>query len=111
LQLPDLNNQKMDAKILLGCILQKFIDVKVSQYKQYNSFAYISHSNSSLTVGREKGIETQIYFKKIIIGIEGYQSDISKYDKGPTALRSLNLTHITSPIHSLLHLLPWEYYK
>ena len=38
----------------------------------------------------------------------GYQHEITNYDKGPDALRDLGITHINSPIHSLLHLLSRE---
>ncbi len=100
----------MDSKIILGRILQKFIDVKVSKYHQYNEFGFVQLSQSSVTVSRETGADTPIQFNKLLIAIEGYQKNPGMYNEGPVALRSLGLTHITSPIYSLLHLLPEDVY-
>ncbi len=43
----------MDSKIILGCLLQKFIDLQVSQFADYNEFGFVSLSVSSVTVSRE----------------------------------------------------------
>ena len=101
----------MEAQIILGRILQKFIDNGFSKYLDYNRFGFIELKNSSVIVSREAGDNTPDPFKDMIIAIKGYQNNISLYDEGPSSIRTLGITHITSPIHSLLHLLPKEVYQ
>jgi len=101
----------MDEKILLGRILQQFIIHKYAQHPGYNKFEYVKYSKSAIYVTREEGKDTAISFAKILVGIKGYQFDLSMYDEGPAKLRELGLTHITSPIFALLHLLPKDAYK
>lgn len=101
----------MDSKILLGKILQRFSDKKVCQVEGYNSFGYIRETNNSVYVTRENGQDTPIPFKKIIIGIEACQKNLSLYNLGPGELREYGITHINSPIWSLLHLLKEEEYN
>ncbi|SHE45459.1 hypothetical protein SAMN05444008_101439 [Cnuella takakiae] len=95
----------MDPKILLGRVLQKMLDQGFSQYANYNRFNYIRHNKNEIVVDRENGQPTKIKFSKILIAIEGYTLNPEWYDCGPSKLRALGLTHITSPIHSMLHLL------
>jgi hypothetical protein len=95
----------MDSKILLGKILQRFSDKKKSQVKGYNSFGYIYETNSAVYVTRENGNDTAISFDKIIVAIDAYKEFPELYDDGPNALRNFGITHISSPIWSLLHLL------
>lgn len=101
----------MDSKIILGKILQKFCDMKVSQVNGYNRFCYIRETNNAIYVTREKGKDTKIPFKKILIAIDAYKENPSSYDFGPNELRSFGITHLNSPIWSLLHLLPVENYS
>jgi hypothetical protein len=101
----------MDSKILLGKILQRFKDLKISQVEGYKTFGYISETNSSVKVTRETGEDTPIPFSKLIIGIEAYQSNPELYDSIPKSLREFGITHFTSPIWSLLHLLNKEDYR
>jgi hypothetical protein len=100
----------MDSKIILGRILQKFIDLKVSKYQDYNEFGFVNLTGTSVLVSRENGADTNIPLNKIITAIEGYQNNLELYNQGPSELRDLGISHITSPIHSLLHLLPNEVY-
>ncbi len=51
---------KIDAKILLGRILQKMIDQGYSQVSGYNKFTYLGHAPNKLTIGREAGQDTDI---------------------------------------------------
>jgi len=100
----------MDSKILLGKILQRFSDRSVSKVEGYNSFQYLRETDNSVYVGREKGQDTSIPFKKIIVGIEAFKENPELYDKGPNSLREFGITHINSPIWSLLRLLsPRDY--
>ena len=101
----------MDSKILLGKILQRFFDKKISKYKSYNSFGYLRETNSAVDLTREKGQNTKIPFVKILIGIESYKENPKLYDEGPIALRDFGISHINSPIYSLLHLLSKEDYE
>ena len=100
----------MDSKIILGKILQRFSDQSCSQVSGYNSFGYLHETDNAVYVSREKGDDSSIPFKKLQLAIEGYQKNPELYNSGPKELRKLGLTHITSPIYSLLHLLPKESY-
>lgn len=95
----------MESKIIFGRLLQRIIDQGYAQVNGYNCFEYVKHTDSFVTILRENGQEALIPFKKLLIGIEGYQSSPSDYNTGPTALCKYGLTHITSPIFSILHLL------
>lgn len=100
----------MDARILLGRILQRFIDLGYSQYAAYHRFGLLRYTTKSVWLSREDGEDTPVYFDKILVAIEGYQQTPALYDEGPGKLRDLGLTHVTSSIHSLLHLLSKEDY-
>jgi len=95
----------MDSKILLGKILQRFFDKKVAQVEGYNSFGYLKETNQAVRLTREGGADTVVPFKKIIKGIEAYKANPQLYDEGPSALRQFGITHVTSPIWAMLHLL------
>jgi len=101
----------MDSKILFGKILQRFKDQKISQVEGYKSFGYIRETENQVQVSREDGQDTWLPFKKILIAIEGYQKNPDLYNVGPTALRELGITHVNSPILSILHLLSKDEYK
>ena len=101
----------MDSKILLGKILQRFSDLGISKVDGYNGFEYLKETNNSIYVGRENGKDTQIPFKKILIGIEAFKARPELYKAGPSALREFGITHIASPIWSLLHLLSSKDYE
>lgn len=98
----------MDSKILLGKILQRFKDKGTSNVKGYNHFGYIRETENAIVVTREKGKDTSIPFAKLLLGIEAYKENPSLYKSTPTDLRKFGLTHITSPIFALLHLLDEE---
>lgn len=101
----------MDSKILLGKILQRFADRKIVQVEGYNAFGYIKETNNSVKVTREGGEDTLIPFSKILKGIEAYQNQPSLYNEGPVSLRQFEITHVTSPVWALLHLLSIEEYS
>lgn len=102
--------RQVDAKILLGKILQRFQDIGYAKVASYNAFKRVSETNTSVIVLREKGTEAIIPFSKILAGIKFYQENPAAYDKGPSALRKIPITHITSPVFTLLHLLPKKAY-
>jgi len=95
----------MDSKILLGKILQRFKDMGISHVEGYNSFGYVRETENSVIVTREDGQDTPIPFSKILKGIDSYKLNPSLHDEGPSVLRQFNITHVTSPVWSLLHLL------
>ena len=101
----------MDAKILLGKILQRFKDLGKAQVDGYNPFGYIRETENAVFVTRETGEDTNIPFTKIIKGIEAYQSNPNLYHSTPTALRDFGITHVTSPVYALLHLLDIVEYR
>jgi len=101
----------MDSKILLGKILQRFSDQKTAQVEGYNSFGYIRETDNAVFVTREAGDDTFIPFEKILKVIEAYKLRPNLYQEGPSALRDFGITHVTSPVWALLHLLKVEDYK
>jgi len=92
-------------------ILLQFRSKKVAQVKGYKSFGYIRETKSAVYVTREDGEDTPIPFKKILVGVEAYKNNPDLYDDGPTELRQFGITHVTSPIWSILHLLSKKDYK
>lgn len=101
----------MDSKILLGKILQKFSDQKISKVEEYNAFEYIRETNNAVSVTREDGKDTTVLFSKIIIAIDAFKENPELYFEGPGKLRDFGITHVNSPVWSLLHLLTIEEYK
>jgi hypothetical protein len=100
----------MDSKILLGKILQRFEDRGYVKIADYNRFGRVKEGASHLEVLRENNNTARVDFKKLLVAIEFYQSHPEAYDEGPSELRRAGLTHVTSPIFSLLHLLSKEAY-
>ena len=101
----------MDSKILLGKILQRFKDKAVAKVEGYNSFGYIRETENSVFVTREAGEDTPVPFEKILKGIDAYKSNTALYQSRPTVLRDFEITHVTSPVFALLHLLEEEDFK
>lgn len=101
----------MDSKILLGKILQRFKDTNKAQVEGYNAFGYIRETRNAVFVTRENGEDTPIPFEKILKGIDAYKSNSSLYQTTPTALRDVGITHLTSPVYALLHLLEENDFK
>ncbi|WP_282053364.1 hypothetical protein [Maribacter luteus] len=101
----------MDSKIILGKILQRFSDKGFCKAPGYNKFEYLRENNNAVYIGREKGKDTRIGFEKIIVGIEAFQRNPNLYSEGPNALREFGITHVNSPVWSLLHLMTQEDYQ
>lgn len=101
----------IDSKILLGKILQRLEDKGYARVKGYNTFKFINHSITNVTLLRENGKEVRIPFNKMVTCIDYYKKNIHDYDSGPAQLRKVPITHITSPIFALLHLLPKSSYS
>ncbi len=90
---------------VVGLILQRFRKLRVSQVPGYNSFGYVKETDSAVIVSREKGQDTRIPFLKLGTAVSAVRQDSSVYDEGPSRLRAYGITHINSPVWSLLHLL------
>lgn len=101
----------MESRILLGKILQRFSDSKVAKVDGYNTFGYLRETSTAVYVSREKGKDSRVSFANIIAGIEAYQSNSSLYHGTPVDLRKFGITHVTSPVWSLLHLLSIQDYQ
>lgn len=100
----------MDPRIILGKILQRFSDNGFCQASGYNKFEYLRENKNAVYIGREKDKDTRIGFEKLTLGIEAFQRNPSLYNEGPNALRDFGVTHVNSPVWSLLHLMKKEDY-
>jgi len=99
------NIHMKSSEELVGEILKRFRERGFSQVGVYNRFGYIRETPNSVIVSRERGEDTPISFSKITTAIDAVRSDHGVYTRGPSALRRFGITHISSPIWSLLHLL------
>lgn len=95
----------MESKIILGRILQRFKDIGETKVEGYNTFGYVRETENAVIVSRENGEDTPLPFKRLLVAIEAYQANPNLYDSGPNGLRDFGITHVTSPIWSLLHLM------
>jgi hypothetical protein len=68
----------MESKIILGRILQRFIDQGYAQVDGYNRFGFIEFKNQEVWVTREKGKNTKVPFAKILDGIEAYRNNFDR---------------------------------
>ena len=102
----------MSTQILLGKILKRFKDLRIAQVRGYTTFEYLKETPAAVYVLRQKGTKARVPFKKMTLGIDAFKAEPSLYDEGPTALRKYGITHVTSPVWTLLHLLEkGEYLK
>ncbi len=95
---------------LLNKILKRFKEKGFAQEKGYKSFGYIRETPNSVYVSREDGEDTPVTHKRLLMGINAYMQNPGLYNEGPAALRRFKITHVTSPIFALLHLIPKEEY-
>lgn len=99
------------SEILLGRILQKMITNGYCQMEGYNRYAYLSHSSNSLVIGRKDGMDTTIPYSKILLAIQNYQLNPDDFEGNTTTIKNYGISHIYSPIFSLLHMLNKEDYE
>lgn len=80
---------------------------KSEGYKRdrYNKFVYVRETDNVVILLREKGTEARIPYSKIAQAIEAVRTNPEIYTQGPSSLRKYGITHINSPVWSLLHLL------
>jgi len=92
---------------LISKILTRFKKTGICTSKKVK-FKYISHNDNKVEVSREKGKDTPIYFRDLARAIEAVRKDHIVYSEGPSRLRKHGLTHVTSPLWALLHLLNFK---
>jgi hypothetical protein len=92
-------------------IVERFQKMGFAQVPGYKKFGYISKTDKALTVSREKGKDTPIPYAKIEEAIKAIRLNNSVYDNGPSSLRKYGITHITSPVWALVHLLSLQEIK
>lgn len=86
-------------------IIRRFKEQGYCQVPGYNRFGYVGEASGAVVVSRERGQDARIPFRKLEQAVQAVRSDPTVYDRGPSALREYGITHISSPIWSLLHLL------
>jgi hypothetical protein len=101
----------MDSEVLLDKILKAFREKKIAQVEGYYPFGFIRETGKAVWVTRKKGKDTPIPFIKILNGINAYIAKPELYNEGPSKLRGYGITHVNSPVWSLLHLLSISDYK
>lgn len=89
-------------------IIERFQKKGFAQVPGYKKFGYISKTSKTVLVSREGGEDTLIPLSKIEEAIKAIRLNNSIFDDGPSSLRKYGITHITSPIWSLVHLLSLE---
>lgn len=95
----------MDASQIVSQIVSRFQEQGYAQVSGYNRFSFISRAESHMVVSRENGKDTKIPFAKLTEAIKAVRNDSKIYSDGPARLRKHGITHITSPLWALLHLL------
>jgi hypothetical protein len=93
------------ADDIIKIIVNRFRSQGYSQVEGYNRFDFVRESSNSVIIRRESGGEPEIPYSKIRKAIEVVRSDPAVYEKGPGSLQKYGITHVSSPIWSLLHLL------
>jgi hypothetical protein len=99
----------MENKI--NFIIERIQKRGFAQMPGYNRFGFVSRTENSLTVSREKGEQTKIPFTTIEKALKAIKTNYSVYNDGPNALRKYGITHINSPVWALIHLLTLEEIK
>jgi len=94
-----------DYDDMVKLIIKRLRKRGFSQVSGYNRFRYMCETEKAIILLREKGTEARIPLAKIAAAIEAVRQEPAIYDKGPSALRKYGITHINSPLWSLLNLL------
>lgn len=91
-------------------LLKTFEEKGYAQVRGYNSFDYLSRTDTYVLVSRETGKDTKIYFNKLDVAINAVCIDNDVYNNGPSTLRAYGITHVNSPIWAILHLKQMGFY-
>jgi hypothetical protein len=95
--------KEVDA--LVREIVARLKEKGFAEVEGYNRFVLVRSTGSALYVLREKGTEAKVPLDKIRVGLSAIRGDHSVYTSGPNALRKYGITHVNSPVWSLVHLL------
>jgi Na+-transporting NADH:ubiquinone oxidoreductase subunit NqrE len=95
----------MNSEIILKNIIAKFKEQGYAQVDGYNKFGYIRATDFTVTVSRQRGKDTPVSYKMLLIAIDGIKAKPELYGATPTHFRALGITHVTSPVFALVHLL------
>lgn len=101
----------MNTEEILKEILVRLKEQGYCQVSGYKSFGFVKENPKSVVVSREAGKDTPVPFAKLKRCIEVYKANIDEYNAGPTALRKYGITHINSPLFSLLHIVDKTHYQ
>jgi len=93
---------------MVSALISRLKQRGYAQVTGYNRFGFVRQADNYVVVSRENGKDTKIPYSKLAVAIEAVQKDSKVYSEGPSRLRKHGLTHITSPLWSLLHLLTLE---
>jgi len=102
--------EKGEENRIFNEILLKLKKQGYTQYENYNKFEYEEETTVAIFLKREKGTEVRISKEDLKLVIKEFIKDPKLYFGGPSSLRDLGITHVNSPVHSLLHLLPKSSY-
>jgi hypothetical protein len=89
---------------VVDMILSRLSEQGTAQVEGYNSFGFVRRTPSAVIVSRENGLDTPISLSRLEMAVEAVRKDPRIYDAGPSALRDHGITHVTSPLWALLHL-------
>ncbi len=96
----------MDSMKILSTIQREIKARGYAQVPEHNKYEYVRETPSAIVVSREAGQDTPIYLTDILTGIDAAKLDSNVYDGGPDTLREHGITHVSSPVWALLHLVP-----
>lgn len=91
-------------------ILARLKEQGFSQVEGYVKFKYKSDSLVLINLIREKGKMVSINKDELKDIISEYLKSPELFDQGPSSLRAFGITYVTSPMWSLLHLVPKSSY-
>lgn len=103
-----MSGAERDMEAVVELVMSRLCSRGYAQVKGYNRFEYVRHTDGTVTVLRENGNTVDVRLSAIRKAIEAVRTDPTVYDKGPSALRAHGITHVNSPIWSMLHLATLE---
>ena len=89
-------------------LINRFSHQKRAQVINYNSFGFIKTTDTAVYVTREKGKDTRIGYDDIETAVSAVRKDATVYKNGPGTLRDYGITHVTSPVWAIIHLMTLE---
>ena len=87
----------------VSSLIARFKENGDAQVEGYKKFEYVRETNNAVIIRRENGNEVRIPKGTLKKAIEAVQNEPQVYNEGPTKLRKYGITHITSPVWAILH--------